>query len=202
MHQINSLLPTPTAIFVQAASYCGAPVKNGVRNFCRQASCAKCVRFASEARAHAFVADCARARRRGDKARWAAVSAPVIDFARWRGFIHDRLAYRRATDLRRWQEFGMLLRWDGRMVAGIAHIPALGLFDLTDLLAGDDGSAGVESIAGDPELAAEELLTAAPASELDLSLKGIFFTARPACRVRRKVPRHRTSWDEPMPFLF
>ncbi len=96
----------------------------------------------------------------------------------------------------------MLVRWDGRKVVGVAHLSVLGTLDLIDLLAGDDGSAGIKNFSRDPEAAAAELLTVEPTAELDISLKGIFYTARPRTD-RRTIERpRRTHWDEPMPFLF
>lgn len=195
-------IETRIASSASPSGFCGVPVRKGIRNFCRQASCGRCVKFASQARARAFVDECAQVRRRDYEGRWAIVSALSNDFCRWRGLIHDRITYRRAVDLPRWRDFGLLVRWDGRAFAGIAYVPALGTRDLIDLLANGDDALGVQPLAGEPKAVASEVLASAPARDVSVSLKGIFFTARPTVVGSANERPPQNPWDEPMPFLF
>lgn len=180
---------------------CGVPVAPGVRNFCRQAACPKCLRYACNSRAQRFVEACDRA---GANGPWRGFRVPVEAFNNWRGMVHDRFRNRRASEPR-WRSVALLGRWDGRTVAGVILMGEIGVLDLPDLLSGDGYGIASWPLAHDPVCALVDVVSAGSLHDQQGSMKSIFLTVRP-CLVGKSPSKsqvERTPFClDPMPILF
>ncbi len=119
-----------------------------------------------------------------------------IDFARWRRHQHDAADFRRGKG-RHWKSFGMIGRFDGNFVRGVARLGNLGTDDFRDLI----GACEIEPL--DRFDGVAQTLSAGRFEPLSGSLKSIFITINP--RTRRYGAHARTAGryhSEPMPVVF
>ena len=177
---------------------CGALLPNLIRHFCRQARCKTCVRHACRRRSQIFALRCEAA---ANLRSWISFVAPLdatISFERWRRRLHDLVDYRRGID-RRWRPIGLIGRFDGGFVRGVARLANLGTDDFLELI----GPCEIAPMDQFDAQAVARTLAAGPFIPLPGSTKAIFLTINPKTRQRGAYGRaaarvHR----EPMPIIF
>lgn len=175
---------------------CGVLLSNGFRHFCRAASCKKCTLQSCRKRSQIFVRRCELCSDLGATVSFIAPLGEEISFENFRRRQHDGIDHRRGVD-RHWRSFGLIARFDGCSVRGVAHIGHLGADDLRGLISPAE-VAPMEAFAAET---VSQILGTGRFVPLPGSLKNIFLTINPRCHGRRaRIAAH--GFDEPMPIVF
>ncbi len=180
---------------------CGTLLPNLIRHYCRSASCSVCVQNACRRRGQAFFRRCEAAARGLSLNSCIAFIAPIDDtipFARWRRRHHDAIDFRRSKD-RHWKPFGMIGRFDGSFVRGVARLANLGTSDVRDLI----GACEIERLDRFDGATVAQTLAAGRVQPLPGSLKSIFITINPRTRRHGTHARGGSRYHgDPMPIVF
>ena len=180
---------------------CGTLLPNLIRHYCRDASCGVCVRYACRRRGRAFFRRCDAAGQGDSPNSYVAFIAPLdgtIPFTRLRRRLHDAIDFRRGND-RHWKPFGMIGRWDGQSVRGVARLGNLGTADFHDLI----GACEIAPLEMFESATVAQTLAAGPFMPLPGSLKTVFITINPKTRRHGNHVRGAGRYHgEPIPIVF